>query len=590
MTRGAKIACWAFAGGVLLLFGLTVAAAVYVVRDINEGTRLSQLGYENVRKSHYDEGIKNLTEATRHILLGYNRYWVYVRRASAEKSRKQYDAAIADLSYAIRLRPKSGDLYERRGLVFEEKKENEKALADFDHAISLDPNLGIAHLHRGTLLYNDGELEKAEADLLEASRIWPDSAHAFFMLGRCYFSEDDMDRALASFETVLRLSPGHREARERRLEIYRRQGESERAFLDSAQLAFRANASARRQNGRSSRSLNSLGGSSQLPVAPLPSFGPGATSASAGNFPLLLRQALEAGQARDFQHAVDLYNAALRLPITPAQASIATSNRGICYLVLGDLKRAEADFDEAIKLDPENADAYARRGFGLTQKGEFEDALKDYEEAIRLNPNHYVTLCDRGQAFARLADYKSALADFDRAIELRPSDGKAFLDRADASLRQKDFARASGDAMTVIGFNPTSVRAHIDLIKAHAAGGRAEDAEQELTALRSLSVDDESEMRNAVAWFRATWPDDRLRNGAQAVSDARRACELTSWKSAAALDTLAAAEAESGNFSEAVKHQEQALHFPVAPSLRSGMEGRLKNYRQRQPYRATLED
>ncbi len=587
MTRGAKIGCLAFAGAIVLLAILIVGSAIFIGRDIAEGARLSTSGRENIENRQYGQAVANLTAATKHILLGDTRYWVYVNRASAEKFQKHYDAAISDLNEAIRLKPDRVEPYQNRGLVFERMKDTPKALADFDRVISLNPNRGEAHFHRGTLLYNDGEIDKALADFEEACRIWPTSAQSLIMLGRCYLSQDELDRALASFEAALRLFPGSREARERRIDIYHRLGESERAFLDLTQLEFRSAAMRRKSPpARSTTPFGSLG--DRLPVAPLPSAPAGPSSHA--SFALLFHQAIEAGDAHDFQRAIDLYNAILVLPIGAEQASLATSRRGICYLILGDAKRAEADFDEAIQLDPKSADAYAQRGFGLAQKSEFEDALKDFEEAIRLNPNFYVALCDRGQAFARIADYKSALADFDRAIELRPSEAKAFLDRADASLRQKDFAAASGDAMTVIGFQPNSVRAHIALIKAHAAEGKTDDAEQELATLRNLSVQDESEMRNAVAWFRATWPDDKLRSGAEAVTDARRACELTSWKAVAYIDTLAAAEAETGDFGDAVKHQEQALHLPVVPSSRLGMEERLKAYRQHQPFRDSLTD
>ena len=45
------------------------------------------------------------------------------------------------------------------------------------------------------------------------------------------------------------------------------------------------------------------------------------------------------------------------------------------------------DLDEAIRLDPKNATAYFIRGFAYKYLGQHERANQDYDEANRLNPN-----------------------------------------------------------------------------------------------------------------------------------------------------------------------------------------------------------
>src|SRR5262249_53243474 len=94
------------------------------------------------------------------------------------------------------------------------------------------------------------------------------------------------------------------------------------------------------------------------------------------------------------------------------------------------------------------------------------------------------------------------------------------------------------------------------------------------------------EAYDELAWFLATCPKDRFRNGAEAVSDAKKACELSRWQRSGEIDTLAAAHAEAGDFDQAVKYEKQALNdSSLAPKEREEREKRLALFQQRKPFR-----
>ena len=90
-----------------------------------------------------------------------------------------------------------------------------------------------------------------------------------------------------------------------------------------------------------------------------------------------------------------------------------------------------------------------------------------------------------------------------------------------------------------------------------------------------------------LAWLLATCPKDDIRDGAQAVELAEKACKATGHKIAALMDTLAAAYAEAGRFPEAIDTATKALGLaePKQKSLAERIRRRLEQYKAGKPYR-----
>jgi Flp pilus assembly protein TadD len=84
--------------------------------------------------------------------------------------------------------------------------------------------------------------------------------------------------------------------------------------------------------------------------------------------------------------------------------------------------------------------------------------------------------------------------------------------------------------------------------------------------------------------LQATCPDDAFRDGAQAVKNATKACELTDWKIYEDLGTLAAAYAEAGDYGEAAKWDEKALELAPAGE-KDDYRSRLALCKANKPYR-----
>jgi len=98
---------------------------------------------------------------------------------------------------------------------------------------------------------------------------------------------------------------------------------------------------------------------------------------------------------------------------------------------------------------------------------------------------------------------------------------------------------------------------------------------------------------NNLAWLLATCPDASLRDGSRAVELARKAEQLAGSSHPEIFDTLAAAYAEAGQFSEAMETAKKALQLASAQhnsAMADAVRARLKLYEANSPYRETSEN
>ncbi len=106
---------------------------------------------------------------------------------------------------------------------------------------------------------------------------------------------------------------------------------------------------------------------------------------------------------------------------------------------------------------------------------------------------------------------------------------------------------------------------------------------------KGLVIDSQNAyLLNARAWLLATCSVDAIRNGTQAVADAKRACEFTDFEEASHIDTLAAAYAETGDWKSAIYWQSKAIE-QVSNAQKQDFRSRLELYIQSKAHRK-LED
>ncbi|MFZ1882534.1 MAG: tetratricopeptide repeat protein [Rhodoplanes sp.] len=139
---------------------------------------------------------------------------------------------------------------------------------------------------------------------------------------------------------------------------------------------------------------------------------------------------------------------------TQSDRATAYNNRGWSYSQKDDHDRAIADYDEAIRLDPNFALAFVNRGWSYERKRQYDRALADYNEAIRADPKYSLAYNNRGWLRHLQGDYDRAIADYGEAIRLDPKDPTAYINRCGAYNRKGEPDRAIPDCEAAIRLDP----------------------------------------------------------------------------------------------------------------------------------------
>jgi tetratricopeptide (TPR) repeat protein len=126
--------------------------------------------------------------------------------------------------------------------------------------------------------------------------------------------------------------------------------------------------------------------------------------------------------------------------------SIIFNLRGKAYRDNRDIEAALKDYDQAIRLDPNNAQAYANRGSAFHAKKQYDRALADYAKSLALKPDNATAWAYQGDSYYYAGKPEDAIKSFANAIKYSPDwmwpyndRGELYLDRDDFELAIKDF-------------------------------------------------------------------------------------------------------------------------------------------------------
>ena len=420
------------------------------------------------------------------------------------------------------------------GLALEADGRTPEAIEHYREALRINPASPTTHVNLGSALGSQGNLEAAISHNLKALEITPDYPEAHDNIGVALFMQGKTNDADAHFSEAVRLRPSFAQARSHWAHALQQEGK-----LDDAILQLR-------------EALR---------------YAPGAAEIHLQLSSILARKDL-------LEEAIAESMAASRLqPNNPA----AHDSLANLLLRQGKIQESLDHSLAALRINPDFPQAHFHAGAAYEKQGRTPDALDCYLAALRVAP-------DFPEAEAALSGILAAASPVSESRS-RFADGHFQL--AQSLARRGKLDQARGHLQAALDLKPEFYEAHFQL---GAILAEAKDVSGALAHWRQALrlKPDWLELMNNLAWALASNPDPKIRNGAEAVQLAERACALSGSNSPSFLDTLAAAYAEDGRYADAVKTVEKATALAEA-AHQTNAAGRfrfhLQLYRQNRAYR-----
>lgn len=254
----------------------------------------------------------------------------YVDRGNLYLNSGKYDDAIAAFTAALKLDPKQEWALADRGIAYVWKRELDDAKADLDAAAAQNPSNSVMLRARGLMAEFNGDCTKAIDFYSQSLTAEPGSEFTLFHRARCEASLSKSDEALADSTKALQKDPSSVDLRVLRANILMLQGKRD---------LVAAEAEAMTQNN---------------PRSDYAWVAAGKTYAALGQ--------------RD--KAMEMLGKALAIkPSAYVYINRAEVRRA------SDTKASLADFDAALKLEPDNEDALSGKAQLLSDAGDYAGAL-----------------------------------------------------------------------------------------------------------------------------------------------------------------------------------------------------------------------
>lgn len=173
--------------------------------------------------------------------------------------------------------------------------------------------------------------------------------------------------------------------------------------------------------------------------------------------------------------------------LDPQTRASVFAMRGQALLAQGERDKAAAAYDQALKLDPENALGRLGRVRMLSADHKFDEALADADSLVKTHPKNAEALLTKAELLRQLKKLDEAGADFEKVTQLAPGDVRGYIGLALVQVAQ----RKPDDALKTVAairkrFKDIPFASYVHALAAYQKGDLDTAAEQLELVLRAI--------------------------------------------------------------------------------------------------------
>ena len=171
------------------------------------------------------------------------------------------------------------------------------------------------------------------------------------------------------------------------------------------------------------------------------------------------KYACKGDETGNYEDAIVLYGAVIAFQPDNVEAY---NRRGIDFMRLGQFEQAISDFNKVIELNPNDARAHSSLGAIYTYFQDYKKAFPYYSKAIEVDPDEEANYHNLGVMYNKLKNYKKAIPYFEKALALNSNFEVSYFNRADSYIALKQYQKAIEDLDKAIALKPDYIDAYIN--------------------------------------------------------------------------------------------------------------------------------
>lgn len=372
-------------------------------------------------------------------------------RARIYWSTDKYDAALRDISYAIKHYKGKPSVYKStlwglQGAIYDDMERYPEAAESYKQAVKLarkdnPEKVQSYHFDLAQALYMSDEFDKAEKEYRAMLKTDPSDVTAMIGLARFYRDKEEYEESLKWLETAESYNSEYGEIYKFKMQVYDKM-DREDDTVDAALKYFELDDDAEAWYVADYAKKHYTYGVARIKAEMN-------KEDASSRWIVLLTRLYE--DHCDYLHALELYN---KVESEYGEHPMISYYKSSCYRELGQFKKAISEATKAIELS-EDQSLYSHRGDIYRSAGMYKEAIADYQVSMENDPSSGYEYYAIGWCHELQGDKKTALEYYNKGIDIDKSYAYLYLSRADLLSQNGDYEAAERDYEKVLEIDTT---------------------------------------------------------------------------------------------------------------------------------------